>query len=266
MSERSRLISIIVSSYKDEFYEKFCESVEHTIGCEYEIVRIYNPGLYSLCQAYNIGLAQAKGEYVCFIHDDVRFLSNDWGLRCISLFENDAKIGLIGVAGSAYKSTLAGSWFSTFTWEYCRGTICQGNNSFVAGRWDDFDIRPSKTDLSDVVCIDGVFMCTKLDIANEIKFDEKLFTGYHCYDLDFSTACFLSGYKVIVDRCILLHHASQGNFNHDFARYAWKYVWKYRHHLPLCASHLPIHTYIHIEFRNWYSWLKHQFLKMIRYE
>lgn len=260
------LMSVIVSSYKDELFTQFCESVKHTIGCRYEIIRVENPGCYSLCEAYNIGLSRACGEYVCFIHDDVRFLSMDWGKHCISVLSEDTKIGLIGVAGCAYKSTVAGSWFSTFTYEYCRGIICQGNNTFASKRWDDFDKRLVKEDLSEVVCIDGVFMCTKIEIANMVKFDEKLFTGYHCYDLDFSTAIFIKGYRVVVDRNILLHHASQGAFNHDFAHYAWKYVWKWKHDLPLCAYDIPKRKVLYIEFRNWYSFLKHKLLKFIEHE
>ena len=47
-------MSVIVSSYKDELFTQFCESVKHTIGCRYEIIRVENPGCYSLCEATSV--------------------------------------------------------------------------------------------------------------------------------------------------------------------------------------------------------------------
>lgn len=254
-------VSIIVSSCNEEHYNKFIKSVEKTIGCDYEIVKIVNPGLYSLCEAYNIGIGRAVNPYVCFVHEDVNFLGQNWGVHCMEVMLSDSAIGLIGVAGSAYKSTLPGAWLSTFTRDFCRGKICQGDNSWIAKRWTDYDRRENKTDLSDVVCIDGVFMFTTKNIASAIQFDSVTFTGYHCYDLDFSTAVFLSGYRVVVDREIQLFHYSQGNFNHTFSRYAKLYCRKYRYKLPLCAEKIPLISYVYIELCSWWNYLKHKILK-----
>lgn len=256
-------VSIVVSSYNEAHYNRFRNNVRDTIGCEYEIIKIDNPGKYSLCEAYNLGIAKALYPYICFVHDDVEFLCSDWGAHCIDILKSDNRIGLIGVTGSAYKSTLPGSWWSTFTWNFCRGRICQGNNSYDVRRWDDFDKRTIKSDLSDVVCVDGVFMFTTQLITKQISFDAHTFTGYHCYDLDFSTSVFLKGYRVVVDRNILLFHYSQGNFDHIFAKYAVLYCRKYRTKLPLCAENILTITYLYIEIRSWVSYIKHKILRIV---
>ena len=256
-------VSIIVSCRDKTGFVLFEDNVAKTIGCDYEIIQIFNPGKYSLCAAYNIGIKRVRYEYVCFVHDDVEFLVDDWGKHCISVFESVKGCGLIGVAGSAYKTWLAGSWFSTFTWDYCRGHIRQSNKERTFFREDDFDRREEKQTLSEVVCVDGVFMFTSFVIANNLLFDENRFDGYHCYDLDFSTGIFLQGYKVIVDRDMYLCHYSPGLFSHDFAEYAWKYTRKFRRRLPLHVGKIPFDKILYIELRTWHSLIKRQVKKML---
>lgn len=254
----ANLISIIVSSYRDEQFYRLEKSVAETIGYEYEIIKIPNKSQYSLCAAYNIGISEAKGDFLCFVHEDVEFLVYDWGKHCVSLMKENKSIGLIGVAGSAYKTILHGSWFSTYTYKYHRGRICQGNNSYIEKRLDEFDIRENKIDQSNAVIVDGVFMFTNRNVVNEVKFDEKRFTGFHVYDMDFSVQVFLRGYKVIVDRDIFIFHYSQGNFNSIFAKYARKFTRKYWSHLPLCSENISLREKLYIEIRTFLSFIKHK--------
>src|SRR5208337_2764590 len=74
----------------------------------------------------------------------------------------------------------------------------------------DFDENPVKKEIEDVVCIDGVFMFSKKEVFQKCRFDEKLLTGFHGYDMDFSLQVFFTGYRVIVDRMVVLYHASFG--------------------------------------------------------
>ena len=99
------MISIIISTYNSVLFEKISQSIEKTIGVEYEIVPIENHAKYSLCEAYNLRFEKAKYKYLCFVHEDVVFLTQQWGSRLISIMKEDESIGLIGVAGTKFKST-----------------------------------------------------------------------------------------------------------------------------------------------------------------
>ncbi|MBK7224510.1 MAG: glycosyltransferase [Saprospiraceae bacterium] len=60
-------------------------------------------------QAYNIGASRAKYEILCFVHDDLFYMTQDWGKKLIKHFE-DSEIGLIGVAGARFKSKYNSGW------------------------------------------------------------------------------------------------------------------------------------------------------------
>src|ERR1700744_2986719 len=105
------MISIIVCSVNEELFRKFEKSVADNIGVEFEIIKIDNTGnRYGICEAYNKGAASAKFEYLCFAHEDILFRSDNWGQVLIKAFEGDEHIGVIGVAGSKYKSLAPSGW------------------------------------------------------------------------------------------------------------------------------------------------------------
>lgn len=257
-------ISLIISSHNESYYQRFIKSVEDSIGCSYELIKIENPGKYSLSEAYNTGSRKAKGEYICFVHEDVIFLSNEWDVECINVFEKEENVGLIGVAGCAYKSTIPSHLWTDYSFKFGRGRIYQGYKSYTNGRKLELDPRESKTLLSDVVCVDGVFMFTTKDIAIQCPFDEHLFTGFHCYDLDFSTQIYLSGRRVVVDRDIYLFHASNGVYDEFFFDYAKAFSKKYICKLPLCAEKIPKTTFIYIEFNVWFDYIKRKSCNLIK--
>jgi len=257
------MISIIVSSYKPDFFEKLSSSIKETIGVPFEIIRIENYAQYSLAEAYNLGVKQAKFNYVCFVHEDVIFLSKNWGKEVISLFNNDMNIGLIGIAGSKYKSSVAIGWIDLFT----RGKLKQGINSYTEFRDDDYDHTTTqpKKEIEDVVCIDGVFMMTTRKVLLTCKFDEKILDGFHGYDIDFSLQCFFYGYRVIVDRNIYLFHCSIGLFEKDYKKYAWKISRKYFGKLPVATKdlNLGIGNLLFTEFKLWGNFIKSSIYKRL---
>lgn len=72
-----------------------------TVGYTYELIVIDNSEYkYSIFEAYNLGIERSSGEYLCFIHDDILFHSQDWGKAVEGIFNDDVKIGLIGNFGN----------------------------------------------------------------------------------------------------------------------------------------------------------------------
>jgi len=204
------MISIIISTYKPILLERVKASIEDTIGVEYEIVEIENHSKYSICEAYNLGVSKAKYPYLCFVHEDVLFKINDWGRRLISIMSGDSSIGLIGVAGTKFKSTYPSALGQS---PRLRRLFMRGHIYHWEKEYTDFDKTLKKKEIEDVVCVDGVFLFSKKDVFLHCHFDEKLLTHFHGYDIDFSLQVFFQSYRVIVDRGIILDHHSSGDYS-----------------------------------------------------
>lgn len=238
------MISIIVSTYKPNLFNRLSENIKETIGVDYELIPIYNQSKYSLCQAYNIGLEQASYNYLCFIHEDVIFKTKDWGRHLASAMENDKKIGLIGVAGTKFKSTYpTASWGqSSFLKKFKRGHIFVFSDNKVE-KHVEYDISKYPKEIEEVVCIDGIFMFTKKEVFQNCKYDELTFTNFHCYDLDFSLQVHFQSYKVVVDRSIDLIHLSKGNYNSHFTLANKLLQKKWKSKLPIASRDLGFNKY-----------------------
>ncbi len=83
--------------------------------------------------------------------------------------------------------------------------------------------------LAKVVTLDGVWFCTRKDIALEFPFDEETFKRFHCYDIDFA----LSVFQVAVTFDILIQHFSTGSFNWDWIDATFKLHKKWLPKLPV---------------------------------
>lgn len=74
------MLSLIVCSRTNDISNELKENVSTTIGCDYEWVVINNSqNQYSIFSAYNEGVSRAKGDVLCFMHEDVLFRTNNGG-------------------------------------------------------------------------------------------------------------------------------------------------------------------------------------------
>ena len=103
------MISIIISSYQDKFYSALEKNIAETIGIPYEIIKIVNPNLMGICEAYNKGASMAKYNYLLFLHEDVIFHTKEWGQKLVSHLEKE-NVGVIGIAGSNYVPRFPIGW------------------------------------------------------------------------------------------------------------------------------------------------------------
>lgn len=238
------MISIIISTHKPECFEAVKASIEKTIGVAYEIIGVENHARYSICEAYNIGESQTKYPYLCFVHEDVLFKTIDWGKRLISILEADSSIGLVGIAGTKFKSTYpTGSWGqSSFLRKYKRGHVFVYTDDLVEQHIEYDDSKEPKL-FEEVVCVDGVFMFTKKEIYQSCRYDDTVFTNFHGYDLDFSLQVLFQSYKVIVYRGIELIHLSQGNYTPYFTLANRLIQKKWKQKLPVASKDLGLDNY-----------------------
>lgn len=107
------MISIIICSRTSVISDNLLDNILLTIGADHELIVIDNSeNKYSIFEAYNIGINKSKGEIVCFIHDDINFLTLNWGGILIEIFNENKKVGLIGVAGAKSKTKMPSAWWN----------------------------------------------------------------------------------------------------------------------------------------------------------
>ena len=226
------MISVVICSVNPFHLESVSQNIGETIGMPYELIAIDNRNSKrGICSVYNEAALLAKFDFLCFVHEDVKFHTQNWGNVIKEMF-SDAEIGLIGVSGSVYKSATPGSWVSCDKKHYRVNTLQHQVDIHTVVR---VSLNPNKEKLSEVAVIDGVFMVTRKKIWNQCFFDEDLLKGFHGYDLDFSLQIGML-YKVMVTHEILLEHFSSGSFNSAWLKDTEALHEKWKHSLPRFKS------------------------------
>lgn len=273
------MISIIICSANNELLASAKINIEKTIGVPFEVLSYENSkGEFGICSIYNKGAKAAKFDILCFMHEDLDIKTADWGEVVLQSFKENENLGVMGVVGCSYK-TLAPSGWEAQSLE--RKLLFY--NYIQRYKFSDtpsvhFIENPDNARISKVVSVDGMWFCTRKTIFDEFSFDEKLFKGFHCYDLDF---CFQVGrkYAVAVTFEILIEHFSEGNFKEDWWTDTIRLHRKWRKALPMSVDKLPLKTQFLIEKRAYRSlvylftdigysksYLFSLFLKLKRYE
>ncbi|MGI8952802.1 MAG: glycosyltransferase [Chitinophagaceae bacterium] len=240
------MISIIVCSKNVTAFNSLSQNIQQTIGAAYEIIRIDNAeNSYSICKAYNEGAANAAFKILCFVHEDIFFKSDNWGTKIIDHFNADKNIGLIGVAGGVYKTKMASGWWQSENgWQEHKrmNIIHHSNNSFEKVK--HLFVNSLNETQSQVISIDGVFMCTKKNIWQQNKFDELLLKNFHGYDLDFSLQIFQSK-KIVVVYDILIEHFSGGKMDAQWMKAIIEIHKKWKNKLPLIVNNYKVNSQVY---------------------
>lgn len=236
------MISIIICSINKVLFEQVSKSIADTIFVEYEVIRIDNTITnFGICKAYNLGAAQAKYNYLCFLHEDILIKSNNWGAEIIEFFEQHENVGVVGVAGAVYKSLVPSVW--------AQGLYNTDHVNIIQHykKTTSMNSESVGDHFSEVKTLDGVFLFTTKKVWQAYHFDEKTFDKFHCYDLDF---CLQIGqnFKIFVNNRLLIEHFSSGSLNKDWVNYSIKLAEKWKKILPV--GDLPYEQKEAIEWRN----------------
>ena len=201
------MISIIICSINKAFAQQVQKNIAATIGVVWEVIVIDNTVSHeSLTAVYNRGAARAQYELLCFMHEDILFETPDWGVIVSGYFNSGNNVGLIGVAGSKYKSLTPSGWFTGIEALDC----CNITHLDKAGLQQNIYLNPSPGSIvQEVVVLDGVFLCCPKKIWEAIPFDAVLLKDFHLYDLDFSFAI-AQAHKVLVTYQVSIVHITKG--------------------------------------------------------
>lgn len=233
------MISIIIASTSKTLLEKVENNIKTNAGVPFEVISFDNSnGKIGLCEIYNRGAKQARYDILCFMHEDIKIHTKNWGKIVADIFESNAKLGLIGVAGSQYKSLAPSGWhcYDIDALEIMYYNIIQNYKYTDKQATKDYS-NETDTKLARVVCLDGVWMCCTKEAINSYAFDENLLQGFHGYDLDFSLGINQT-HEVAVTFEVLIEHFSEGKFNKDWLREILKIHAKWSRCLPINFTNL----------------------------
>lgn len=196
------MISVIICTRGKDISSDQRANIEATAGMEVEIVVVDNSSnTESIFSAYNKGVKSAKGDLLCFVHDDVRFRTDGWGKHIVKHFADDERLGLVGFAGAHFLPDAPMYWDeSPFISEHNLTT--RNGQTETCFSTEHFGEKP----LAEVAVADGMCLFVRRSLFDRIAFDEATFQGFHLYDMDISMQVRQAGYKVCVCNDVLVEH------------------------------------------------------------
>jgi len=195
---------------------------------ECQVIQKINNGDKSLSEVYNEILDESTNDIVVFVHDDLEFDTNNWGVKLMKLFERNPEQGIIGLAGTKYFSD-NGCWWTVQGSMY--GVV---NHKHEGKKWTSSYSKDLGNKIEPTVIVDGLFIALN---KNNIKhaFDETI-DGFHFYDLGFCLPNYLEGVPVGVTTQIRVTHLSIGQTNQQWEDNRVKFAEKYKESLPIDIS------------------------------
>jgi GT2 family glycosyltransferase len=223
------MISIVICSVDDARFRAVSRNYADVLrGEPHELIRIRDAK--GLCEGYNRGFAQSKGDIVIFCHDDIEILNVDFNSR---LHKHLERFDVIGVAGTT--RMMGGGW-TIAGLPYLYGQVAhpgQEPGTFTVVIYS----APSRA-VTGIQGMDGVFLAARRNVVQQIGFDEKTFDGFHCYDADFTFRAHLAGFRLAVCCDINIFHASVGELNEGWQKAMLAFENKFEDRLcPLLARH-----------------------------
>ena len=227
------MLSIIICSTQPDISDSLKKNIKETIGVDYELILIDNSKKqHTIFSAYNLGINKSKYTYICLMHQDVFFHSENWGLTVCEHLK-DKNCGLIGVSGGTTVPRIPSPWsFYEIT-----GFLLQSDKNVtipelqISGDFNDKNFK-------NVITLDGVFLCARKELFKNIGFDEIVFKGFHCYDIDICLQSHFEGFQNRVVNNILLEHRSKGKLDRQWVENSMLLCDKWRKMLPLSISEI----------------------------
>ena len=191
---------------------------------KYEIICIRDAR--SLAEAFNRGIDRASGDILIFSHDDIEFLNPKvWFSRLAGHLDH---ADVVGVAGT--KRLVGGAWAQAGP-PYNFGKVAE--NDGQKAKYHVLMFSTPAPLVMGIQAVDGCFMAVRRSVIQELRFDERTFDGFHCYDIDFTFSAYSMGFKVAVATDLAILHASSGRFDPNWQNYANLLIAKHKKKLSI---------------------------------
>lgn len=149
------------------------------------LINNVNGKFKSAASALNYCAKDAKGDFLMFVHQDVRLLGSDWFKKAETHLKEIDNLGVAGVAGMVEQ----GSSLK----ERGRNVIYHYGEQRKKWEWGNSIDQPTK-----VQTLDGLLMIVPRNVFNKLKFDEATCPGWHLYDVDYALSIQKLGLSVYV--------------------------------------------------------------------
>lgn len=211
-------VSVIVCSITPARFDKVRMNYQRLLtGVNHEIIGIHDAR--SLCEGYNRGARQARGNVLVFSHDDVEIISEDFAAQLLAALDEHDLVGVIGSTRAHGAAWIFGDW-----------PALHGQVGMPAGD-GAFTVTAYRLDgalTEGIQAVDGLFMAARRQVVEAVPFDEATFDGWHLYDMDFSFRAHLAGFRCATLNTLLIAHESLGNPGADWRKYATRFLDKHR--------------------------------------
>ena len=208
------MLSIIISSYKPDYFAAVEKNIAATCGVPHEIIRMENPGIMGICEAYNKGAEKAKYSHLIFVHEDVEFYTENWGKILMENYFTIPNVGVIGFAGVKRRFHMCYGYGFNNLFHNEGFLLLQHKGSGTKAHHHQNPIP--------VKVIDGVFLGMKKELWQSQKFNENFLKGFHFYDIDFTLKASENHQNYLITDINLVHF-SKGNFGNDWVKEAIRF-------------------------------------------
>lgn len=162
------------------------QSLNIPIGYEIEIIPVQSAT--NMCAGYNLGMQSTDAKYKVYIHQDVFILNKNFIKDILEIFEENKKIGLLGVVGGKVIPT-TGEWTKAVN-KY--GKVYDSHT----GQMQLISFADIVNNYESVQAVDGLIMITQYDLP----WREDVFKGWHFYDISQCVEYLKKGYQVAVPK------------------------------------------------------------------
>ncbi|XMB25671.1 glycosyltransferase family protein [Paenibacillus sp. BR2-3] len=159
-----------------------------TVPDGYEIELISIEGASSMTAGYNEAMRRSDAKYKVYLHQDVFIIHSHFIYDMLSLFRNNANIGMLGVIG-ARTIPANGIWWESGDKVGKVYDSHQGNMQLILA-------HEVSREYGMVQVVDGLLMVTQYDLP----WREDLFQGWHFYDVSQCMEFAKAGYAVAVPK------------------------------------------------------------------
>lgn len=214
MASAEHLFSIITIVNKENLYQQFKQSLAQQQDVNYELIKINNDHQQfdSARAAFNAAAKKAHGDYLVFLHPDIRFLDDHALHDVLAQILQLPNLGVAGVAGSPFELNGRHAFIVT--------TLVQGLDKSHVGT----PIKKPKK----VQTIDECFFVMKKTFWEQYPFSDL--KGWHMYAVEECLKADIDGYDNYVVPSRVWHRSTGTSENWQYVQTGMQIVQRYGSH------------------------------------